>query len=647
MEPLGNRRGMGLGFEGRDRDQRGDRMRDQVIALQPPTREEIARTIFVGNITEGCGGDEGMQRLLGVAGGLRRWNRSLDADGKPCTFGFAEYEDADSLRTASEVFKEVEVPKEKPTMNGVKKSGNTTVNGVKEEEGDEEAEKEEEQNMTQLLVVIDENSQKYIEEWSNRGSLADPSQAQFRFDSAREELSSVLAGLSRAGMVDGLPNGTVDHEGDTAMQDTQTKVDAVTGEVVTIPLNAEDELSDIPAEMRETVAKEITAFRDRSTKRDLERLRREEELEAAEKQRAAGASRINRLASPPPNGVGVRGAPLGPKGFQGAQIPNDYRKGVSFVNGNGVHTQEEEDSDASDDEIERRRKAKRDADLEKLYLDQERRWLNREKSRTAAVEREKQRDRDEEANEEKEKAAVAKRLKEWDDDIEASRRVEEYYHDRTQWLRNRSVFRSRELEADNRDRAAEDREKSRDQERINRDLGMADQFLAQQAEELDTTMSAPEPARFKMSLGAAAQKAQAAAAPRRTVAEVEGLLEDEEDEEATTMKRTLRPIAIEDIRGGAQMTEEERADAARQLAKEIPNEKEGLWSWPIKWDFVDDAIITEQLRPFVERKVVEYLGVQEQLLVDVVEETIKKKGSPQALVSELEGVSRLPRSPLC
>jgi len=330
---------------------------------------------------------------------------------------------------------------------------------------------------------------------------------------------------------------------------------------------------------------------------------------------------------------------LGPKGF-GAQIPKDYQKGVTFVNGNGVNghsLQDEDDTDASDEELERRRREKKNSELEKLYLDQERRWLNRERSRTAAVEREMNRDKDEENRAATEKAAVAHRLKEWNDDLEASRKVEEYYHDRSQWLRNRAAFRAREAEQDNRDRAVEDREKAREQDKRNRELGLADQFLAQQAEEIETRTPAREPQRFKISLGAAAQRVQAAAAPRRTIADVEGLLEDEEDEEATTTKRTLVPIAFDPAAEGAGMSDEERAQAARRLAGEIPTDKDGLWNWEVKWDFVDDAVITEQLRPFVEKKIVEYLGVQEQMLVDVVEEFIRKRGKPQELVGELEG----------
>jgi hypothetical protein len=510
--------------------------------------------------------------------------------------------------------------------------------------------------------MIDDSSYNYLERWEASRGDQDPIQAQLRLDAAKSALAGVLAELANpSAPMQTNDLSTVDRDGDHEMQNGDQKVDA---EVVTIPLSADDELSDIPAEMRETVAKEIQSFRDRSTRRDMERLRREEELEAMERRRNLGQSRPSRLASPPlaapsgpaggANGIpigprdrGILNAPSGPKGYTESQIPKDYQKGVAFVNGSGINgagtagliDRECEDSDASDEEIERRRKEKKDAELEKQYQDQRRRWLNREKSRTAAVEREKGRDKEEQAQRETEKEAVAKRLREWNDDAEASRKVEEYYLDRSLWIRNRTVFRTREANIDDMDRSAEDKEKARDAQQKEQARGMADDFLNRQAMELD--IKAPrEPQRFKLSLGAAAQKAQAAATGRRTVAEVEGLLEDEEEADSSA-KRTLIPIKFDSAADAMGLTEEERKQAARQLAGEIPSDKEGLWKWPIKWEFVDETVLSEELKPFVEKKIVEYLGVQEQMLVEVAEEHIRKRGEPQALVEELEGVSAL------
>ncbi|EEP77311.1 conserved hypothetical protein [Uncinocarpus reesii 1704] len=608
-------------------------IRDAMLQLQPPTRDEIVRTIFVGGITEGISSDDDIERILRTAGNLRRWIRATDADEKPCKFGFAEYEDPDSLSTAVAVLRDVEVP--------VKKQ-----HPPKEEDGDQAKEIE----RSKLLVVFDESSLKYIEQYKANNDQ-DPTAAESRIESARAALATVLSELGRppTSQKEGAP--ATDRDGDVSMTDAENRNATNAAEVVTIPITVEDELSDIPPDMRETVAKEIAAFRDRSNRRDLERLKREEEIESLEKARHAGSSRINRLASPPPtaptgpaggpNGIplgprdrGVPNAPSGPKGF-GQQIPKDYQQGVSFVNGLGVN-EVEEDTDASDSELERRRQAKKAAEDEKQFLDQERRWLNRERTRAAAVERERNRDKEEEQRLEDEKEAMAKRLREWNDDVEASRKVEEYYADRGLWIRNRAAFRNREIALDEADRASEEREKARAMQQRERARGMADDFLARQAEEMESRAQAPkEPQRFKLSLGAAAQKAQAST-KRRTVAEVEGLLEDEE-ETGTTAKRPLTSIKFDTAAEVAGLSDEERAQAARQLAAEIPSDKEGLWKWDVKWEFVDESVLGEQLKPFVEKKIMEYLGVQEQMLVDVVEEHVRKRGSPGELVEQLEG----------
>ncbi len=630
----------GLGME-RGMEAQRQALRESMMSLVPPTKEEIVRTIFVGGITEGVGGDDGIERILSTAGRLRRWDRAIDADGKQCSFGFAQYDDAESLDVAVEVLKDIEIPtKRQAPSNGVKKDA------------------EEDQNIekSKLLVFVDDNSLNYLENWkSNKGD--DTAAEQARHDAARSGLKAALYELFHPPMYVKLDQ---DNE-DTIMLDVD-RGDNV--EVVNIPLAVDDELADIPAEMRETVAKEIAAFRDRSTRRDMERLKREEEMEALERQRN-GAPRASRLASPGPtipNGPsaganniplgprGVPNAPSGPKG-QGSQMPRDYQQNVKFVNGSGINgnasgevwiNREDEDDSASDEELERRRISKKEAELEKQYLDQERRWLNRERSRTAAVNREKEREDEDEAKEKKERDRMAARLRDWDDDLEASRKTEEYYADRSMWTRNRALFKSKESAADERDRIAEQKEQRRESVAKEQARGMADSFLDRQAEELEARAGpgrAQQP--FKLSLGAAAQKVQKekAAAPRRTVAEVEGLLEDEEDADKSS-KRTLIPIKFDpSTAGSAGLSDEERDQAVRQLAAEIPNDKEGLWNWDVKWEFVDETIIVEKLRPFVEKKIMEYLGVQEQLLVEVVEDHIRDRKKPQELVEQLEGVS--------
>ncbi|KAF2484840.1 hypothetical protein BDY17DRAFT_292465 [Neohortaea acidophila] len=647
-EPLGgrrDRRGLGAGNDDpRSLDRERAAVRENMMALHPPTREEVARTIFIGGLGPGAPNDDSIETLLRCAGKLRRWTRARDADDNKCKFGFAEYEDVESLEAANEIYVGMEVP----VFN---KSGAV----VKEDDGDVKR--------MGLLVVVDEQSKNYIDEWKGKRNEDDDAR-QFRIDGCKEDLRQSLAALANAGAFLANNEAMANGDGDATMGDSTAETNGEGAEVVTIPLTLEDELADIPAEMRATVAAEIKAFRDRSNRRDLERLRREEEMEQAEK-RPTIPGRVNRLASPPvsapsgpasaANGVpvgprdragGVQGAPSGPRGYRGAQLPSDYVNGVSFVGTNGIAVdREDEEAEESDEELERRRKAKKDADAEKQYLDAERRLLNRERTRAAAQEREQVREEAEKREKEREREAIAKRLREWDDEEEARLAREEYYLDRSSWLRKRGAYRDREQREDDRDRAAEEREKAEDRKRAAEARGLADNFLDQTGNELERK-AAEQPGAgfggFKMSLGPAAARNKTAAqpaAPRRALAEVEGLLEDEEDAAAAGMKRPeLKPLTDTSTipQYTSDLSEEERKDLRQQLAAEIPTSTSALFEFPVKFNFLTPAIITEQIRPFVEKKVVDYLGVQEDLLVDAVMDGLSEKKQARAIVAELE-----------
>ncbi|KAM0336789.1 hypothetical protein ACHAPQ_003769 [Fusarium lateritium] len=610
--PSGGRPGLGMD-RGMDRD-RGAREVPQVLV--PPTNEEKLRTIFIHQIPDGVGGDDGVQRLLGAVGKLRKWDSAISVtdDHKGTKFGFALFDDPWSLSTAVKLLHEqqIEVPVKRQQISSDRPKDDT-FEGIEK---------------TKLQVTVDESSLKYIESYeeSQDGSIGTD-----KVEAARASLKDAIYDLF-------YPTTNTAAQ-DVTMGNTESGENV---EVVNIPLAQDDELADIPAEMREVVAQEIAAFRERSTQRDLERLRKEEEMEEMERRRN-GPSRPSRFDSPPATNnipLGPRGsianAPSGPKGQNG-------QNRVAFVNGGISNTdlsihQEDDDTDASDGELYRRYKSKKDEDDDKAYLEAERKWSNRERSRQAAIDRERERERQDAESFERRKEEQLEREKAWDDEKEASRKTHPYYRDHSNWARKRVADRADEESRDEADRKAEHDEQRREKAQMERARGMADSFLDKQAEEMEereTPVAAPQP--FKLSLGAAAQKAQAsrAAPQRRTIAEVEGLLDDEEAD--TSTKRQLVPIQFDPSSATAHMTDEEISQAVRSLAQEIPSDKDGLWGWTVKWDYMDDAVVKEKLRPFVEKKIVEYLGVQEEMLVEAVEEHLRAHGTAAALVEELEG----------
>ncbi|KKA27664.1 hypothetical protein TD95_001249 [Thielaviopsis punctulata] len=590
--------------QGADRtEQNRANTRESIQALVPPTQDEKMRTIFINKIPEGVG-SAGMEALLNAVGKLKRWDStpSVLSEGTGLHFGFAQFEDADSVATAIEVLKDVKVPtKKQATPETMPTDEHDEFEGI---------------DKTTLQVFVDPLTTKYLESHAeNKGPDANKDS---RIEAAKTALKKAIRNLF-------YPPATSkpDNEGEAA--------EAV--EVVNINVSLDDELADIPANVREMVAGEIAAFRERSNQRDIERLKREEEIEERERNRTNGRNRSPHAS--------IRGAPLGPKNATGS---SNGASRIAFISSGLSQAdlnlyRDYDDTDASDEELNRRELKKKADEQDAAYADAERRWVGRERSRTAALERERDRERDDAESQDALKREVLKHEAEWDDEKERSRKVHPYYRDHASWVRKRAQDRADEQARDEADRQMEADEQRREKKEQDKARGMADSFLEQQSKELSVPaapVAAPQP--FKLSLGAAAQKAQAQrnGPTRRTVAEVEGLLDDEENDQRT--KRQLIPIQFEPVTGGTEgMTEEEIQAAVKQLAQEIPTEKEELWKWTVKWDQLHETIITDKLRPFVEKKIVEYLGVQEEVIVDVIEEHLRKHGTAEALVEELSG----------
>ena len=267
--------------------------------------------------------------------------------------------------------------------------------------------------------------------------------------------------------------------------------------------------------------------------------------------------------------------------------------------------------------------------------------MNRERTRRAAKERHRIELESKERNINRHIVSQARRTEEWDDDEEDRLGQHGYYEDRSQWLRKRAIDREREEREDAADVQAELKEQAEEERRAAQARGAADNFLDQTASELATRAN-NQPSNVKISLGSAAARVAptAATAPRRAIADVERLLEDEEDAASAGLKRPeLKPITDTSNvpMSGQDLDDDERAAARQALAAEIPTQSDALFAHPIQWAHVlTPAILNQQIRPFVEKKVLEYLGVQEEVLVEAVMEALKEKKAAKQIVGDLE-----------
>ncbi|KAK9361637.1 hypothetical protein V1504DRAFT_451418 [Lipomyces starkeyi] len=432
-------------------------------SLRPSTVDEQLRTIFIGSIPAELD-DFWLGRLLKAAGTLVGWVRVKDALGKPRDVALAEYEDTEILGVAVEVLRNMEIPV------------------VEIEEGEEvEDESQADRKEAKLIIKYSDKTSTLLEH-QNRESQTEA------LNSTRKSVNDCLE----------IWKDPIKRAEEREKAANENEEDGEDRDAPRIAAGGDDDLMDLPPEQRVVVMKEIAAFRDRANQRERERIKREEEIERQRLERIQAEKRRNNATSESPV------PPSMPAKMR--ERSSGYGDPVAFSKGS---SREEEDlsglgPDAetlSDEALEERRREKREDELEAKFIERERRYLREERARISNAEREMHRVEDDQKQYMHRRDSMFRFLAEWDDDREEQRRSEEYYRDRSTWLRNRAVFRSREIEADERDAAMERANQPESEKQLDA-AALADSFLEQQAAEFylqGNTRGRPEPTPSRLS----------------------------------------------------------------------------------------------------------------------------------------------------
>ncbi|KAI8825744.1 uncharacterized protein EV422DRAFT_491626 [Fimicolochytrium jonesii] len=165
--------------------------------------------------------------------------------------------------------------------------------------------------------------------------------------------------------------------------------------------------------------------------------------------------------------------------------------------------------------------------------------------------------------------------------------------------------------------------------------------LAARAEDLSTMLSEwNEDAEFKLDED---RRAFFARRLRQRRAEHDMDAQDREEEKRELARKEAEPEAkveeavspTKEVIIGKIMTKEERHQAIQDLIGIIPADQEGLFAWHIKWDFLDSTVLNNKLRPWVTKKIVEYLGGEESDIVEFVMELLQNKTPAPKLLEEM------------
>lgn len=380
-----------------------------------------------------------------------------------------------------------------------------------------------------------------------------------------------------------------------SVKTTQEVVDET--QAVTIMLNIEDELGDIPEEQRENIAKEITSFRERSAKRDQDRARQVADAEARrlEFERSSRQEARNHV--------------------------NDTSAGeVALIRYSKVIQPEVGAENMTDKEIARLIEERSARESEQRCVEEERKWEIREASRIAAFQREVLRQQEDAQQVEADYLYLAEKLSKFDDEKESCRASEEYYRDRSAWLHSRASVKAREVESDRQDRMDELREL----ESENR-LSTHDSPTMFEPDKQGEKVSDIAPVRLLLSK----KNGDLRAGPSNA----EIILADEE--EPTNSNRVLVPLTYDDEPVEAQLDHNASQHKLKEVVDNIPSTREELYNFQVRWNLMN-ATSLAKVRNFVAKKVLEAIGIEEEDLINLIVDNISSHCRPEDIENELD-----------
>lgn len=604
---------------------------EATAAVYVPSPQDKLTTVFIGSIAEGVT-DAWMERFLKACGGVRNWKRVTDAQGKPKGFGFCVYDSAASVLVCLRALGGEAAAS--PSSSSSTTAPTSASKGLVLQSASGLSAKP-------LLVKVDAVARKHVDEFVSVGG----EDVEGRVERAIKEVKALADAMKGAeadsfleGIIGGggvgaavgddklVPSTSPSTAATSSAFSTSTGISSqqstasgglagLSGPTTSIStdethpsqtqthqqpaINPNKELAaDMPAEEREKVVKEISMFRERIAAKEREKREREAEIAAEERRGRRG------------------GGDVGRGGGSEEDLREAGRRGSGVSGGDGRHVRRGSifgDEEEEDEEL--RRKERRERDMQQAYLDRESRYERVETQRIRVVQSARKKDEERDAKRARERHALERLLYEWDDDLEMEEGREEFYRDRDRWLSKRHAFLQRERELDDRDRAQEEEEIAREIAREREEDRIRNPQRHAQERELEEQRRKEEEERLR----------------------AERLLREVERERAERAREQYQATTVSGVVVGRIMTVEERKEAIGKLVAGIPADREGLCRWDVKWDFLHEYVISNKIRPFVVKKVVEYLGEEETDLVQFTMDLIKRRTPAAKVIDELQG----------
>ncbi|XP_011410501.2 PREDICTED: RNA-binding protein 25-like [Amphimedon queenslandica] len=134
-----------------------------------------------------------------------------------------------------------------------------------------------------------------------------------------------------------------------------------------------------------------------------------------------------------------------------------------------------------------------------------------------------------------------------------------------------------------------------------------------------------EKKRAKLTFGLSKKQPSTAAAR----ASLEGIFGGEDEGDAVKPKKKLYSLmsssnsahiaaAMAVVPTNGKMSSENRKKLVQSLVNSIPSRREELFNWDLKWNYIDKTLMEKRVSPWINKKIVEYIGEPEPTLTEFI-----------------------------
>lgn len=85
-------------------------------------------------------------------------------------------------------------------------------------------------------------------------------------------------------------------------------------------------------------------------------------------------------------------------------------------------------------------------------------------------------------------------------------------------------------------------------------------------------------------------------------------------------------------------SQEEKKKHIKSLIEKIPTEKDALFAYQLDWSAIDNGLMERKIRPWINKKIIEYIGEPEPTLVDFICSKVLAGSQPQIILQDVQMV---------